>query len=92
MVKISLHGKKNYRTLLVGQVGGELLEENRANTDKSMAVVNDRFHEEIEKLTGRRLKPKKRGRSSGCRKERFDFFSSPLPAQEVNTRRQDIIS
>jgi len=34
-----------------------------------MAVGNDRFKEEIETLTGRRLKTKKRGRPVGWRKE-----------------------
>jgi len=33
-----------------------------------MAVGKDRFKEEIETLTGRRLKSKKRGRLAGWRK------------------------
>ena len=63
--------QKNYRELFVQQVEGELLEEIRASTHKGMAVGNDRFKEQIEKLTGRRLKPNKRGRPIGWRKERI---------------------
>jgi putative transposase len=35
-----------------------------------MALGNDRFKEEVEKVTGRRLKPKKVGRPVGWRKEK----------------------
>jgi putative transposase len=46
------------------------LKEIRDNTRKGMAVGNDRFKEELELLTGRRLKSKKRGRPVGWRKEK----------------------
>jgi putative transposase len=59
---------KHYRALFVQHVEGELLDEIRSNTNKGMAVGNDRFKEEIECLTGRRLKEKKRGRPTGWRK------------------------
>jgi len=39
-----------------------LLEEIRTNTQRGMAIGNNRFKEELEALTGRRLKSKKRGR------------------------------
>ncbi len=60
--------QKNYRDLFAHDVEGELLEEIRANTHKGLAVGNDRFKAEIETLTGRRLKSKKRGRPVGWRK------------------------
>ena len=59
----------NYRSLFTYQIEGELLEEIRTNTNKGMAIGHDRFKEEIEKLTGRRVMPKKRGRPLGWRKE-----------------------
>ncbi|PLX51120.1 MAG: transposase, partial [Desulfobulbaceae bacterium] len=34
-----------------------------------MAVGNDLFKEQIERLTGRRMRPKKRGRPVGWRKK-----------------------
>ncbi len=63
--------QKNYRELFKHHVDGELLEEIRENTFKGMAIGNDRFKEELEALTGRRLKPKKRGRPVGLRKEDY---------------------
>lgn len=63
-----LERRENYRALFVHHVDDELLEEIRTNTNKGMAVGNDRFKEEIETLTGRRLRAKKRGRPSGWRK------------------------
>ncbi len=48
----------------------ELLEEIWANTNKGLAVGHDRFKDEIELLTGRRVKEKKRGRPLGWRKEK----------------------
>jgi len=59
----------NYRALFAYQVEGELLEEIRENTNKGMAIGHDRFKEEIEKLIGRRVIPKKRGRLVGWRKQ-----------------------
>jgi len=60
--------RKNYRTLFKRHVEGEVLTEIRANTNKGLALGNDRFKEEIETLTGRRVKAKKRGRPVGWRK------------------------
>jgi putative transposase len=60
--------RKNYRALFIPHVDGDLLEEIRTNTNKEMAIGHDRFKEEIEALTGRRTKPRKRGRSTGWRK------------------------
>jgi len=60
---------KSYRELFVHQIEPVLLEEIRENINKSMALANDRFKEEIEAMTGRRLQPKKRGRPVGWRKE-----------------------
>jgi putative transposase len=62
--------QKNYRGLFVQYVKKELLDEIRTSTHKGMAVGNDRFKEEVETLTGRRLTSKKRGRPVGWRKER----------------------
>lgn len=61
--------QKNYRELFAHQVEGELLKEIRDNTHKGMAIGSERFKDEIEILTGRRLKSKKRGRPMGWRKE-----------------------
>ena len=57
-----------YRTFLSQHTDGETLKEIRENTHKGMAVGSDRFKEEIEAMTGRRLKSKKRGRRKGWRK------------------------
>ena len=51
----------------------ELLKEIRENTHKGMAVGNDRFKEEIEAMTGRRLRSKKRDRLFGWGEKRFNF-------------------
>ena len=58
-----------YRMFLSQDVDGDLLKEIRINTHKGMAVGSDRFKEEIEAITGRRLKSKKRGRRKGWRKK-----------------------
>lgn len=60
--------QENYRSLFVHHTDGKLLEEIRTNTNKGMAVGDDRFKEEMEKLTGRRLIAKKRGRPIGWQK------------------------
>ena len=67
----SLVRRKNYRALFIHRVDGELLEEIRANTNKGLAVGYDQFKDEIELLTGRRVKAKKRGRPLGWRKEKI---------------------
>lgn len=60
--------QRTYREFVSHHIDGELLEEIRDYTHKGMAVGNDRFKEELETLTGRRLKSKKRGRPLGWRK------------------------
>ncbi|MBU0664240.1 MAG: transposase [Proteobacteria bacterium] len=62
---------ENYRILFAQHFDGKLLEEIRANTNKGLAFGNDRFKKEIETLTGRRVKAKKRGRPLGWRKEKI---------------------
>lgn len=59
----------NYRTLLSHQTDNSLLEDIRLNCNKSMALGTDKFKNEMESITGRRLRPKKRGRPTGWRKE-----------------------
>ena len=54
--------RKNYRALFERHVEGELLAKIRENTNKGLALATHRFKEEIEALTGRRVKAKKRGR------------------------------
>ena len=62
--------RKNYRALFEQHTEGELLTSIRENTNKGLALGNDRFKEEIEALTGRRVKAKKQGRPVGWRKEK----------------------
>jgi len=59
---LGLERRKNYRALFIHRVDRELLEEIWANTNKGLAVGHDQFKDEIELLTGRRVKAKKRGR------------------------------
>lgn len=63
--------QRNYRSLFAQHVDEDLLVEIRPNTNKGLALGNDRFKTELETLTGRRLKAKKRGRPLGCRKEKI---------------------
>ncbi len=60
---------ENYRALFVHQVEGNLLDDIRLGLNKGMAIGHNRFKEEIETLTGRRLKPKKVGRPVRWRKK-----------------------
>jgi putative transposase len=60
--------RENYRELFKHHFSDTVLEQIRKATNKGMIVGNDRFREEIEALTGRRLKEKKRGRPVGWRK------------------------
>ena len=59
-----------YLTPVIFSYKGDLLEEIRLNANKGMAIGHDRFKKEIEKLTGRRLKPQKAGRPVGWRKKK----------------------
>lgn len=60
--------QKTYRALLTHQLNDDILQEIRSNSNKCMAVGSKRFKEQLEDLTGRRLKAKKRGRPMGWRK------------------------
>jgi putative transposase len=51
-----------YRRLFSSQVEGKLLEAIRVNSNMGMAIGNEQFKQEIEALTGRRMKGKKMGR------------------------------
>ncbi|MCK4840260.1 MAG: transposase [Methylococcales bacterium] len=64
---------ENYRALFAHHVERGLLEEIRLSVNKEMAIGHDRFKEEIEALTGRRLKPQKVGRPIGWRKKTDDI-------------------
>ena len=46
-----------------------MLEAIRDATNKGLALGNERFEEEVESLTGRRMAAKKRGRPVGWRKK-----------------------
>lgn len=59
-------------------VDGELLQEIRDKTHKVMVVGDDRFKEELGKLTGRRLKSKKKGPSSRMAKGKDLISLCPL--------------
>jgi len=61
---------RRYRALFSAHVEHELLNESRACVNKGMALGSDRFKDEVEKMTGRRLKPKKVGRPTGWRKKK----------------------
>ncbi len=60
---------ENYRTLFAHHVEDKLLDEIRKNINRGMVLGRDRFKEEIEQLTGRRMKPNKAGRPVGWRKK-----------------------
>ena len=62
------HRMRRYKALFEQAVEGSLLTEIREGVNKGMALGNDRFKDEIEALTGRRLKPQKVGRPVGWRK------------------------
>lgn len=53
--------RSNYRELFKHHIDGKLLEEIRLSVNKGMAIGNERFTDEIERLTGRRMKEKKWG-------------------------------
>ena len=58
----------NYCELFRSVTDKRILEQIRAATNKGMVVGNNQFKEEIEALTGRRVRSKKRGRPIGWRK------------------------
>ncbi len=55
---------KRYQALFKYHIPEEELGRIRSATHSDMALGNERFKEEIEKLTGRRVTPRKRGRKS----------------------------
>lgn len=57
-----------YRRLFHNHIDGKLLTDILEAVNKSMALGNDKFKEEIELLSGRRVKEGKRGRPVGWRK------------------------
>ena len=60
---------RRYRALFNASVDGDLLAEIRSGLNKGIVLGNDKFKDEVEKLTGRRLKPQKVGRPVGWRKK-----------------------
>ncbi len=61
---------RRYHALFSAHVEDNLLTEIREGVNKGMALGNDRFKDDVEKLTGRRLKPNKVGRPVGWRKNK----------------------
>ena len=53
--------QSNYRALFDYRIEGALLEAIRDATNKGLALGNERFEEEVESLTGRRMTAKKKG-------------------------------
>ena len=66
-----LERQENYCSLFADKLDNEFLEDIRINTHKGMAVGHERFKKELEVLTGRRLKAKRRGRPVGWRKKKI---------------------
>jgi REP-associated tyrosine transposase len=62
---------ENYRALFAAGFDKRLLDQIRSATNKGLVVGNARFQEEIEALTGRRVREKKRGRPVGWRKSKI---------------------
>lgn len=63
--------QQNYSKLFDHHIDDiELLKDIRGNTNKGLAIGNDRFKQQIEMLTGRRVSSGKRGRPVGWRKRK----------------------
>jgi len=60
--------QNEYRKLFKYHVEGELLTNIRQSVNKGLALGNERFKEEIEQLTGRKMQEGKRGRPVGWRR------------------------
>tara|TARA_R110002153_G_scaffold19073_5_gene65948 strand:+ start:6590 stop:6811 length:222 start_codon:yes stop_codon:yes gene_type:complete len=69
--KNPLERQLNYRSLFASQVDGNLLEDIRRASHSSMALGNEKFKDELENLTGRRLHLLASGRKLGWRKNAF---------------------
>jgi len=61
---------KRYKKLFSHCIDTERLEQIRSATNKSMVVGDDLFRNDIEALTGRRVREKKRGRPVGLQKSK----------------------
>ena len=69
--KTPLERQENYRALFIDHIeNAELLKEIRESTNKGLAIGHNKFKDEIEKLTGRRMTSGQRGRPKGWRKSR----------------------
>lgn len=53
---------REYRELFSAHVDEEMTDDIRSSTNKGLAFGNDRFKDEIEQLTGRRVRPGRMGR------------------------------
>jgi putative transposase len=60
-----------YRSLFSSHIEGQLLEAIRVNSNKGMAIGNEQFKQEIEALTGTRMKDKKMGRPANPQKKKL---------------------
>ena len=60
-----------YRAIFTSHVEGQLLADIRVNSHKGMAIGNESFKQEIEALTGRRMKDKKMGRPANSQKKKL---------------------
>lgn len=61
--------QSNYHELFKYHVEGEFLEAIRLAINKGLVLGNERFEAEVERLTGRRMMAKNRGRPVGWRKK-----------------------
>ena len=61
---------EKYLTFCEQRTNEELLKEIRDSTNKGLAIGDDSFKMEVEKMTGRRVRPLKSGRPFGWRKEK----------------------
>jgi putative transposase len=66
---VKLHAWEITVHYIAHHVEDKLLDEIRKNVNRGMVLGRDRFKEEIEQLTGRRMKPNKAGRPVGWRKK-----------------------
>lgn len=65
---------KAYRELFRSHLGMELLTEIRESTNMGLALGNDKFKQEIEQLTGRRVRLLKRGPKAKTREKQTKEF------------------
>ncbi len=61
---------KKYQAMFRAHVEDDWLAEIRNGLNRGMALGSAKFKEEVEKLTGRRVKPQKKGRPVGWRKKK----------------------